>query len=154
MTSHAPRTSASAPGVPDERSPTPAVELARELVLQLWRPTSTSVVLRVAGELDSSTAPRLHELLAPRLSSTVESVILDLSELDFMGVAGLELLNHARRRGAGRAISVCIVDGPVCVDRALRAAGWSDTVPTYPTVAAAVAELTGRARERVTPVGG
>ncbi len=117
------------------------------MALRLWRPTSTSLVIRVAGELDTATAPQLHELLAPRLSSTAETVILDLSELRFMGVAGLELLFHPRRRAAARGMHRSIVDGPVCVERALRAAGWSETVPTFTSVEAAVAGLTGRSRE-------
>lgn len=126
----------------------------QDVALQLWRPTSTSVVVRIAGELDASTAPRVQELLAPRLSSTIEVVILDLSGLRFLGVAGLELLAHARRRAASRAMMVCIVDGPVCVDRALRAAGWSEAVPTFASVEAVMGELTGHRRENPTRVAG
>lgn len=117
------------------------------LVLRLWRPTRTAVVAHVAGELDASSAPRLHELVAPRLLSTAEDLVLDLSELGFMGVAGLELLAHVRQQAAHRGMTVCLVDGPVCVDRALRAAGWTETVPTYSTLATAVADLSGRDRE-------
>lgn len=115
---------------------------SQDLVLQLWRPTSTSVVVHIAGELDTNTAPGLYELLAPRLSSTIETLVLDLSGLRFMGVAGLELVAHVRQRADHRAMRVWIVDGPPCVERALRAAGWSGTIPTYATLAAAVAELT------------
>lgn len=125
----------------------PVVGSGRDLALQLWRPTSTSVVVHIAGELDASTAPRLQELLAPRLASMAATVILDLSGLRFLGVDGLELLAHAHRCGAHRAMTLCLVDGPVCVDRALHAAGWSDTISTYATVAATLAALTGRIRE-------
>lgn len=151
MTTFAPRLS-SAPHTPEQRGPTelagvPETGSDHNFALWLWRPTSTSVVIRIAGELDATTAPRVHELLAPRLSSMCETVILDFSELRFMGVAGLELLAHARRRGASRAMTICIVDGPVCVDRALRAAGWSETVPTFNSIEEAAAELTRRGRE-------
>lgn len=131
------------------RVPEPAAETARgqALALHLWRPTSTSVVIRVAGELDATTAPRLHELLAPRLSSTAETVVLDLSGLEFLGVAGLEMLAHARQRAASRSIALCLVDGPICVDRALRAAGLHEDLPTFATVEAAVQRLNGRSRE-------
>lgn len=117
------------------------------MALRLWRPTSTAIVICVAGELEATTAPRLHELLAPRLSSMAETMIFDLSELRFLGVAGLELIAHTRRRAASRGMMVCVVDGPVCVHRALRAAGWSETVPTFASVEAAVAEVTDPARE-------
>lgn len=62
-------------------------------------------------------------------------------------MAGLELLAHARRRADSRAMTVCLVDGPLCVHRALCAAGWTGMIPTYPTLHAAVADLPGRARE-------
>lgn len=147
MTTFAPRTPTPLKSVPAEAGPQSAASATPGIALRLSRPTSTSVVVHIAGELDASTTPRLHELLAPRLSSTVETVILDLSGLRFLGVVGLELLAHTRRRAASRAITICIVDGPVCVDRALHAAGWSETVPTYATVEAAIADLAGRLRE-------
>lgn len=143
-----------ASGVPDtpQRRPTePAATVdtsaGNGLALRVGRPSSTSILIGIAGELDTTTAPRLHELLAPRLSSSAETIILDLSELRFLGVAGLELLAHARRVADGRAMTVSIVDGPVCVDRALRAAGWHRSVPTFASVEAAVTEMTGRERE-------
>lgn len=146
MTTLFPRSSAT----PESRNEPPhgsVVDLNRGFALRSWRPTTTSVLVKVAGDLDSTTAPRLHELLASRPSSTIKTVILDLSELSFLSVVGLELLAHARMRATARGMAVCIVDGPVCVDRALHAAGWSETVPTYPTAAAVIAELDGRRRE-------
>lgn len=112
--------------------------------LQLVRPTNTSVVVHIAGDIDANSTPRIHELLARKFASTVETLVLDLFQVRFLGVVGLELLDHVRTRAARREITMCLVDGPVCVDRALRAAGWSGAVRTYPTVAAAVAETTGR----------
>ncbi|ASU79974.1 anti-sigma factor antagonist [Actinopolyspora erythraea] len=129
-----------------ERSVIPGGDRAR-LELRMWRPTSTSVGVHIVGELDMSTAPRLRELLASRLSSTVETMVLDLSELSFLGVAGLELLSQTHQRAAESAVSVRLVDGPVGVARALHAAGMSAMFPTYPTVVAANADLTGSPRE-------
>src|SRR5690625_330720 len=86
------------------------------LQLRLWRPTNSAVVVRVAGDLDAHNAPHLRELLAPRLTSMADTVVLDLSELEFMGVAGLELLDRAQRQATSRAMTLCLVDGPVCVD--------------------------------------
>lgn len=110
-------------------------------------PTTNSMVVHVASELDSLTTPLLHELLAPRLASRGETVVLDLSELRFLGVTGLEFLAHAHHVGRARGTEIRIVGGPVCVDRALRAAGWLEVVPIYPTVAAALAELNGKTSE-------
>ncbi|MBA8824932.1 anti-anti-sigma factor [Saccharopolyspora lacisalsi] len=145
MTTFAPSTPVAPEYVPAD--PAEQAGPVRDLALHVWRPTSTAVVVHVAGELDVSTTPRLHELLVPRLSSTAGTVVLDLSGLRFLGVVGLELVAHARRRAASRAMTVCLVDGPVCVDRALNAAGWSGTIPTYATVEEAVVDMPGRRRE-------
>ena len=101
-------------------------------------------MVHIAGDVDAHSAPRLHELLAPELASTVKTVVLDLSRVRFLGVVGLELLDHVRTRATSRAITISLVDGPVCVERALRAAGWSESVLPYPTVAAALAETADR----------
>ncbi|MBQ6644666.1 MAG: STAS domain-containing protein [Saccharopolyspora sp.] len=144
MTAFAP----GAPDAPQRGSTEPATSAdtsaGNGLALRVGCPSSTSIAIGIAGELDTTTAPRLHEILAPRLSSGAETVVLDLSELRFLGVAGLELLAHACRVADGRSMTVCIVDGPVCVERALRAAGWHRVVPTFGSVQAAVAEMTGR----------
>lgn len=133
-------------GVPTQAEPQPAATPTTGIALRLSRPTSASIVVNVTGELDAGTAPRLHEVLAPHLSSTTDIVIFDLSGLRFPGVVGLELLVHTRRRAASRAMTICIVDGPVCVERALRAARWSDT--TFATVEAAIADCGGRSHEK------
>lgn len=138
-----PGTSQNTPRRPADSAP-PAVG---DVALQLSRPTCRSIVIHVAGELDATTTPRLYELVAPRLSSMIETVILDLSQLRFLGVPGLELLAYVRRRATQRGMVVWIVDGPVCVDRALRAAGEHVTVPKFATVEAALAELITSAPE-------
>jgi len=130
---------ASNPNGASQLSPRRCARPGGGLSVDLRHPAESAVILRVLGELDSSTAPWLHEIVAPWLSSSVDSVILDLSGLEFLGVAGLELLAHARRRAASRGRSVHVVDGPVCVDRALRAAGWA--LPTYSSVSDVVVEL-------------
>lgn len=147
-----------APCIPSARQSTPAEPVGsatafrKDVSLRLSRPTSRAIVIHVAGELDAATTPILDELLAPRLSSMAEAVVLDLSGLRFLGVAGLELLAQARRRAAQRSMMLGIVDGPVCVDRALHAAGWDGIVPKFDTNEAAVAALTTPVSEGPTNV--
>lgn len=116
------------------------------LQLQLSRPTTRCVLIQVRGELDAASCPRLQELVASRLSSTAETLVLDLSQLSFIGVAGLELLNHTRQRAASRGIELRLVTGPRCLHRALIAAEMTETWDCYPDLDHALSELTGRAR--------
>lgn len=117
---------------------------------QVWRPTSTCVLIQIRGELDAPGCAPLHELLATRLSSTVETLVLDLSEVSFIGVPALELLSHTQRRASSRGISLRLITGPRCVDRALAAARMSETFTCYPRPEQALAGLSGDERELAT----
>jgi anti-anti-sigma factor len=92
--------------------------------LRAWleRPTSRTVIVHVAGEVDDATAPELAELLGPRLASTLDSVVIDLSRVSFLGLTGVGLVEQARHRADVVGITLSLVTGPRCVDRALRAA--------------------------------
>ncbi|MEU4674821.1 STAS domain-containing protein [Amycolatopsis sp. NPDC023774] len=65
------------------------------LRLSVERPDRDLVMVRVAGDLDAASAPRLRELLDARLRSTVRAVVLDLSAVTFLGTAGLRALERA-----------------------------------------------------------
>jgi anti-anti-sigma factor len=54
--------------------------------------------LRVRGELDMATAPRLRLAIASEEERRPESLQLDLRELDFMDVSGMRVLLDAARR--------------------------------------------------------
>jgi anti-sigma B factor antagonist len=49
-------------------------------------------VVRIGGELDSFTAPLLREVLRGELVRRPPILAVDLSELEFLGVAGLDVL--------------------------------------------------------------
>ena len=57
------------------------------------------VVVRVQGEVDAATAPRMAEVLDVQLASE-RWVVLDLSSVDFMDLHGLAVLMRASRRRA------------------------------------------------------
>lgn len=59
-----------------------------------------AVIVRVRGEVDGLTAPRLHDTLHDTLRGALQSppdypVILDLREVTFLGSAGLAVLARA-----------------------------------------------------------
>ncbi|WIX75557.1 STAS domain-containing protein [Amycolatopsis carbonis] len=65
------------------------------LRLSVERPDRDLVMVRVAGDLDAVSAPRLRELLDARLRSAVRAVLLDISAVTFLGTAGLRALERA-----------------------------------------------------------
>ena len=55
------------------------------------------VVVRVQGEVDAATAPRMADVLDAQLASK-QRVVVDLSSVDFMDLHGLAVLMRAARR--------------------------------------------------------
>jgi anti-sigma B factor antagonist len=65
--------------------------------------TGDAAVVRVIGELDLATAPRLREEIVALVSSGVSAVTLDLIGLEFIDSTGLSVLvttlKHMREHG-------------------------------------------------------
>lgn len=91
-------------------------------------------VIRVLGEVDSSTVPRLRKVLARELFRRPAVLAVDLSELDFLGITGLDLLLRMHRvaEGAGSRLVLTGSPEPV-VARLLGLVGWP--VSSYPELA-------------------
>ncbi|GAB2671148.1 hypothetical protein GCM10027271_34480 [Saccharopolyspora gloriosae] len=114
----------------------------RSLRLSVQRPDPGVVVVRVGGEIDLSSAPRLAELVRQRLTAaTLRAVVLDLSEVTFFGSAGLELLLHAQRRAEGRRTPLYVVFGTGAVHRLIRLTGLTDRFTSRDTATEAVAAI-------------
>ncbi|MEV0074468.1 STAS domain-containing protein [Amycolatopsis sp. NPDC050768] len=74
------------------------------LRLSVERPDRDLVIVRVAGDLDAASAPRLRELLDARLRSAVPAVLLDISTVTFLGTAGLSTLERAHLLASERGV--------------------------------------------------
>ncbi len=93
---------------------------------QIWvrhYPNVATAVVTVRGECEELAAPRLAELLGTRLQTTLGTVVVDLSGVEFLGVAALQTLTTAAHLAAARDITLRVSHGPPCVERALAAAG-------------------------------
>ncbi|WP_410659420.1 STAS domain-containing protein [Amycolatopsis sp. lyj-112] len=66
------------------------------LRLHVSRPAKGTAVVKVSGEVDLGTAPRLWQMLSERLHGHGAKLIVNLSELDFFGVAGFRVLERAQ----------------------------------------------------------
>ncbi|HVV09893.1 STAS domain-containing protein [Amycolatopsis sp.] len=107
----------------DERSRAESV-----LSVEVRRAGSGLVVVRVLGEVDLLTAPRLAEAL----SRHSVPCIADLSGVDFFGAAGLEALAKAQRAG-----TVLHVVCGASVRRLLELTGMSADVRVHGSLAEA-----------------
>ncbi|WP_326953024.1 STAS domain-containing protein [Amycolatopsis sp. NBC_01286] len=58
------------------------------------------MLVTVRGDLDTATAPYLGARLDDRLRAHPRRVDVDLSEVDFLGVADLRVLTRAEQTGA------------------------------------------------------
>lgn len=79
-------------------------------------------VLHVVGELDTLTAPLLQVRLLDQ-QAQVGHLVLDLSDVTFLGSAGLAVLVGAKDDAENRGCRLVVVPGSRIVKRALEATG-------------------------------
>ena len=76
------------------------------------------MVVRVQGEVDTATAPRMGQAIDGQLSRR-RRVVLDLSEVEFMDLHGLAVLMRASRRARADGGSFALERPAHCVVRLL-----------------------------------
>jgi anti-anti-sigma factor len=100
------------------------------------------VVARLSGELDLSNTANIGGALADNVPNSALALILDLTDVEYLGSAGIHLIYDLREKLRARGQSLHLViplDSPA--NDALRLAGVSGHVATADTVQAAIAEL-------------
>lgn len=98
------------------------------------------VVIAVIGEIDSVTAPRLSTILHRELEDKPAMLVLDLTGVSFLGVAGLHVLQCALDRAETHSVTLSLVHHEYSpVQSALRAGAMTEIFPTFRTVALACA---------------
>jgi anti-sigma B factor antagonist len=98
-------------------------------------------VVPVAGRLDSHTAPRLGERLDELLHAGRALLLIEASELQYIGSAGLRALLLAGKRAAeqGGWLVLCGMSSPI--NRMVEIAGLDTVLRTYPSREDALAKL-------------
>jgi anti-anti-sigma factor len=86
------------------------------------------VVVRVQGEVDAATAPRMAEVLDVQLAAE-RRVVLDLSSVEFMDLHGLAVLMRASRRERA---NFSVARPAPCVVRLLELIHADGEVPILP----------------------
>lgn len=57
--------------------------------------------ISIAGSLDSNTAPQLQQSIDDRINDSINTIIFDFKDLDFLSSAGLRVLFKAKKRMDG-----------------------------------------------------
>src|SRR5262249_23639463 len=60
-------------------------------------PNAGAVTVKLAGSLDTATAPELERQLAPVLGDAVKDLVFDLAQLKFISSAGLRVFSTTRK---------------------------------------------------------
>jgi len=99
------------------------------------RLTAGAVVIVAVGEIDSVTAPKLSASLQRALEDAPAVLVLDLTGVSFLGVAGLHVLDCALARAETVSVTINLVHHEhSAVQSALRAAAMTGLFPTFRTV--------------------
>nr|WP_298178520.1 STAS domain-containing protein [Saccharomonospora sp.] len=101
------------------------------------------VVVTVSGEIDLSTRDELAEHLNTALDavSPTQPLIVDLSEVTFLGSAGLALLLDTQDVAVRRGVLLRVVATQRAVRRPVEAVGLADALPLHATVEEAIADV-------------
>ena len=93
-------------------------------------------VVRVTGELSSSSASVLHDVLEHQIDARLAGLVVDLSAASFVGVRGIAAVVCAAERARRRGLALSVVVGEHAeITRVLSRTGRADglLVPTSPT---------------------
>jgi anti-sigma B factor antagonist len=96
-----------------------------------------TVVVRTTGAVDMLTAPDLQEAIAAAWGQQPSALIVDLSDVDFLSSAGMQVLVNAHDAVSPTARFAVVADGPG-TSRPLKITGLTDFIELFSTLDAAV----------------
>jgi anti-anti-sigma factor len=99
-------------------------------------------IVAASGVIDMLTAPQLEEALRGALGKKPTSLVVDLTEVEFLASAGMGVLVAAHDE-AGTATRVCVVAEGSATSRPMKLVGIADIVPLFATLDEAIASLRG-----------
>jgi anti-sigma B factor antagonist len=126
-------------------SATPAGDTARSVsacsgfgVTESW--VERTVVVAVSGDLDMLTAPELAEAIQAASRKAPAALIVDLSSVEFLASAGINLLFNAHRDTTPSARFGVVADGPT-TSRPLKLIGMDTIFAVYRTLDDALCDV-------------
>ncbi|MEU8413075.1 STAS domain-containing protein [Amycolatopsis japonica] len=118
--------------------PRPRPSAENLLRVQRIRWNEDLLVIAAAGEIDLATAGRLEQALRGRLPA---ATVLDLSEVGFLGVAGLRVIESAAARARAERRTTGVVADSRPVLRLLQLFGTENQIPVYRRLDHAILEV-------------
>lgn len=100
-------------------------------------------VVRAVGAVDMLTAPQLQEVVTAVLTRGATRLVVDMTQVDFLGSAGMQVLMTTRNQLGPEIRFAVVADGPA-TSRPLTITGIAELIDVFPSLQVA---LTGLARE-------
>ena len=94
----------------------------------------------VGGEIDLSTAPAFEAVIAEALEEDPRVLVIDLSEVTFIGSVGLRILAGTQEK-VGKSIPIAVVADHAAASRPMQLTGLDNLISLYPTVDEALTAL-------------
>ncbi|MDA4088823.1 Anti-sigma-F factor antagonist RsfB [Mycolicibacterium hassiacum DSM 44199] len=114
--------------------------MSEQLCTEKW--IDRVAVVAASGELDMLTAPQLRDAVQAALEKDPAGLIVDLTDVDFLGSAGMQVLMEAHNQTDGSSIRFAVVaDGPA-TSRPLKITGIADLIQLVPSLDAALENVT------------
>jgi anti-sigma B factor antagonist len=95
-------------------------------------PLDDAVVLSVSGEIDLVTAPQLGESINAAMDQEPPTLVVDLSDVDFLASAGMAVLLGCNQKAQGR-IRFRVVAAGTTTFRPMELTGVPDEIAIFPT---------------------
>ncbi|PRC44424.1 anti-anti-sigma factor [Mycobacterium sp. ITM-2017-0098] len=100
------------------------------------------VVVAATGAVDMLTAPQLQEVVTAVVERNPVGLIIDLTDVDFLGSAGMQVLMVTRNMVAGAFRLAVVADGPA-TSRPLKITGVADYIDLFSSLDVALKNLAG-----------
>ena len=92
-------------------------------------PEIEACLIRLSGELDLASAPALQSEVDRLLAEALQTIVIDLANLEFIDSMGIQCLVQLSKRSRAGGDPLRFVDARGDVDRMLRLTGVRDALP-------------------------
>jgi anti-anti-sigma factor len=96
------------------------------------RSAGTTRTVLLAGEFDLAAKDHFGTALASALAEDPETVVIDLTALEFIDSVGINAILRAHRHAESAGVRFVLIPGPELVQRVFRLCGLDTTLPFSP----------------------